>query len=110
MKFVKPRKVLANAEKMSANPDFFGGDTFLRHLASQMQSAEFVLKTELMKLKTFQKFFTLGANEFHLRLGSTWTNLYCSSLADLEPTNPTLKLGIEGQRWIDGWAQELQTR
>eukprot|EP00434_Breviolum_minutum_P014318 symbB.v1.2.012626.t1/scaffold853.1/size308060/6 len=26
-------KVLANAEKMSANPDFFGGDTFLRHLA-----------------------------------------------------------------------------
>ncbi len=40
MKFVKPRKVLANAEKMSANPEFFGGDVFLRHLVSQMQSGE----------------------------------------------------------------------
>lgn len=55
MKFVKPRKVLANAEKMSANPDFFGGDTFLRHLASQMQSAEFGQDSSVISVNHFEQ-------------------------------------------------------
>lgn len=71
---VQLRKVLANAEKMTANPELFGGDLFLRKLAPWMQPEKWKTDRISMNFHSDLIGFAWICGFLHCqRLGNTWT-------------------------------------
>ena len=65
----KLRKVLANSEKMTANPEMFGGDLFLRKLVPQLQFETIWSKSKQRKPRLSDTW--TSSNYSHLSIGKS---------------------------------------